>query len=74
MTMLNKHDDGRSRVTGITHDRAPSHDGGSVVGFILTNGKLHETERAVGKWKIPYGKGGNWCVFIFGVPNVVAPA
>ena len=27
-----------------------------------------------GKWRIPDGKGGEWNVFMFGAPKVVAPA
>jgi hypothetical protein len=27
-----------------------------------------------GKWRILDGKGGEWCVFIFGAPKVIAPA
>jgi ribonuclease HI len=27
-----------------------------------------------GKWTIPDGKGGEWCVFMFRAPKVVAPA
>jgi hypothetical protein len=26
-----------------------------------------------GKWRILDGKGGEWCVFIFGAPKVIAP-
>jgi hypothetical protein len=48
VVMLSKQDDGRSRVVGTTHNRAPSHDGGSVVGFLLMNGKLHETDTGRG--------------------------
>jgi hypothetical protein len=28
---------GRSRVVGTTRDRAPSRDGGSMIGFLLKN-------------------------------------
>jgi hypothetical protein len=38
--MLSKQDDGRSRVAGTARDRAPSHDGGSMVGLFLMNGRL----------------------------------
>jgi hypothetical protein len=31
------HDYGRSRVTETARDRAPSHDGGSMIGFMLKN-------------------------------------
>jgi hypothetical protein len=27
-----------------------------------------------GKWRIPDGNGGEWCVFMLGAPKVVAPA
>jgi hypothetical protein len=27
-----------------------------------------------GKWRMPDGKGGEWCVFMFRAPKVVAPA
>jgi hypothetical protein len=31
-------------VARTTHDGAPSHDGGSMTGFLLMIKKLHETE------------------------------
>jgi hypothetical protein len=31
-------------VLGFAHDRAPSHDGGNMNGFLLMNGKSLETE------------------------------
>jgi hypothetical protein len=37
--MLNKQVDGRRQVAGTARDRAPSHDGGSMIGFLLMNGK-----------------------------------
>jgi hypothetical protein len=42
--MLSKQDDSTSRVAGTAHDRVPSHDGGSMFGFLLKNEKSHETE------------------------------
>jgi hypothetical protein len=42
--MPSKQDDSRSQVAGTTQDRAPPYDGGSMVRFFLTIGKLHETE------------------------------
>jgi hypothetical protein len=38
MAMLGKQDDGRSRVAVTAHDRAPSHDSGSLIDFLLKNG------------------------------------
>jgi hypothetical protein len=35
-------------VVGIARDRAPSHDGGSMVGFVLVNGKSYEYETGRG--------------------------
>jgi hypothetical protein len=52
--MLSKQDDGRRRVARTSHDMAPSHDGGSMIGFLLVNGKSGGATR--GKWRIPYGK------------------
>jgi hypothetical protein len=63
-------------VAGTTCDKAPSHDGGSIVGILLKSGKSHEIEigRATrGKWRIPDGKSSEWCVFRFGASKVVAP-
>jgi hypothetical protein len=37
--MLSKQDDGRRRVVETTHDRVPSYDGGSMIGFLLMNRK-----------------------------------
>jgi hypothetical protein len=37
MVCLVIHDFGRSRVTRTARDRAPSHDGGSMIGFLLKN-------------------------------------
>jgi hypothetical protein len=37
--MLNKQVDSRKQVVGLTHDNAPSHDGDSIIGFLLMNGK-----------------------------------
>jgi hypothetical protein len=31
-------------VAGTTCDKAPSHDGGSIVGILLKSGKSHEIE------------------------------
>jgi hypothetical protein len=42
--MLSKHDDGRRRVAGITRNRPPSHDGGSMIGFLLMNKSRLEFE------------------------------
>jgi hypothetical protein len=42
--MLSKHDDSRRRVAGIAYDRSPSHDGGSMVGFLLMKGKSPKIE------------------------------
>jgi hypothetical protein len=64
-------------VAGTIHDRAPSHDGGSMIGFVLMNEKLPETETRQatrGKWIILEGKDGEWCVFMFTTPKVVALA
>jgi hypothetical protein len=36
-------------VAEIARDRSPSHDGGSVVGFLLMSGKSPETETEGGK-------------------------
>jgi hypothetical protein len=69
-------DDGRSRVAGTAHNRALSHDGGSMWLFLLRNEKLHEVRlggATRGKLRIPDGKGGEWIVFIFKGPKVVAP-
>jgi hypothetical protein len=40
LVMLSKLVSGRGQVAGTTHDRAPSHDGDSMIGFLLMNGKL----------------------------------
>jgi hypothetical protein len=42
--MLSKQDDSRRLGAGTAHDRPPSHNGGSMDGFFLVNGKSHETE------------------------------
>jgi hypothetical protein len=42
--MLSKQYDSRRRVARTACNRAPSHDGGSMVGILLKNGKLHEIE------------------------------
>jgi hypothetical protein len=46
--MLSIRVDGRRRVVATAHDRGPSHEGGSMIDFLLMNGKLLEskTERA----------------------------
>jgi hypothetical protein len=44
--MLSEHDDSRRRVAGVAYDRSPSHDGGSMVDFILMNGKSPKIESA----------------------------
>jgi hypothetical protein len=36
--------------------------------------KLRQGGATRGKWRIPDGKGGEWCVFMFRAPKVVAPA
>jgi hypothetical protein len=40
IAMLSKHDDGRRRVTGTAHDRAPSHDDGSMIEFSFKEQKV----------------------------------
>jgi hypothetical protein len=35
--------------------------------------KLRQDRAIRGKWRIPDGKGGEWCVFIFKALKVVAP-
>jgi hypothetical protein len=48
MAMLSKQDDGRRRVAGTARNRAPSHDGGSMIDFLLKNGKSPESETGRG--------------------------
>jgi hypothetical protein len=48
-----------------------------MIGFVLMNEKLPETETRQatrGKWIILEGKDGEWCVFMFTTPKVVALA
>jgi hypothetical protein len=35
--------------------------------------KVRQGGAARGKWRISYVKGGEWCVFMFRAPKVVAP-
>jgi hypothetical protein len=53
--------------------QAPVHT--APLDFILYNCHYCIVDCATrGKWRIPDGKGGEWCVFMFGAPKVVAPA
>jgi hypothetical protein len=61
--MLSKQDDGRRRVAGTSRDMAPSHDGGSMIGFLLVNGRSGGATRGSGEW----------CVFMLEGSKVVAP-
>jgi hypothetical protein len=57
------------------HDRAPSRDGG-YMWFLLSSRSWHNLRpggATRGKWRIPDGKGGEWYVFMFRAPKVVAP-
>jgi hypothetical protein len=46
--MLSKQDDGRRRVVETAHNSAPSHDGGSMIGFLLMNEEPPKTETVQG--------------------------
>jgi hypothetical protein len=46
--MLSKQDDSRRQVAGTARDKTPSHNGGSMIGFILVNGKSHEIDTGQG--------------------------
>jgi hypothetical protein len=64
-------------VAGTAHDRVPSHDGGSMIDFLLmteSHLKLRPGGATRRKWRILDGKGGEWCVFMFEALKVVAPA
>jgi hypothetical protein len=60
----------------ITHDRALSTDGGPMWFTTFTFGMWHNMRPGKAtreKWRIPYEKVGEWFVFMFGSPKVVAP-
>jgi hypothetical protein len=47
--MLSKYVDGIRRVAATTHDRTPSHDGGSMIGFLWMNENWSETKIETGQ-------------------------
>jgi hypothetical protein len=45
--MLSKHVDGRRRVAGTACDRAPSHESGSMINFLLMDKKSLGSEMSM---------------------------
>jgi hypothetical protein len=63
-------------MAGNARDRAPSHDGGFYVGFLLKNRsrmKLRQGRATRGKWRMLDEKGEEWNDFMPRAPKVVAP-
>jgi hypothetical protein len=61
----------------IAHDMTPFLNGGSMWLWLLQFGMWHELRLGrvtKGKWRTPDGKVGEWSIFMFGAPKVVAHA